>query len=445
MAMDSMLRPGATVHCETLSSPVEILRLLGRGGQGEVYEVAFAGQRLAVKWYSPVFVRRDPEILDRLRDSIRTTPPSGAFLWPLTLLRPAPASVEGLGGAAESFGYLMNLRPPAYLDAIEHEAGRLMISLRNVVRSCYFLAEAFDSLHNHGLCYKDISISNLFLNPDDGRILICDNDNVAVNGAGRGATLGTAGYMAPEVLLGQARPSTDSDLFSLAVLIFRLLTRSDPFKGLLELGIRCLDVPAQRQLYGFDPVFIFDPRDARNRPDPAVHQAACITWGIYPSDLQGLFQQTFGVGLRNPARRVLTGQWCETLAAVLDRRLLCPHCRQEVFSQGKGTDRCWACGGTIPPVRRLLLPRGMVCAQPDNELQSYHFDPRGLESLESPVARVETHPQDVRVLGLLNLSDQAWCVELVEGGTAVVAPGRRCNLGRVVRIHTHLGPIEVSM
>ncbi|MFN9545785.1 MAG: protein kinase domain-containing protein [Cyanobacteriota bacterium] len=442
--MDSLLRPGAILHCDTVSGPIEVLRLLGRGGQGEVYEVAFAGEALAVKWYSPQFVRRDPELVARLRDSIGATPPSAAFLWPLTLLRLDASSAGKEGLAAESFGYLMPLRPPAYRAAVDHEAGRLSISLRNVVRACYFLAEAFDRLHNQGLCYKDISIGNLFLNPEDGRILICDNDNVAVTGAGRGATLGTAGYMAPEVLLGQARPSTTSDLFSLAVLIFRLLTRSDPFKGRLELQIRCLDAPAQRQRYGIDPVFVFDPHDERNRPDPEVHRAACLTWTIYPESLKRLFRQTFGAGLRHPDRRVLTGQWCETLAAVLDHGLLCPECGQEVFSQGKDPERCWACGASIPSVRRLQLPRGVVLAQPDNELHPHHFDPRCLESLETPLARVESHPRDGRLLGLHNLSEQDWHVELVEGGTVVVAPGRRCNLARVARIHTHLGSIEVA-
>jgi DNA-binding helix-hairpin-helix protein with protein kinase domain len=442
--IEAMLRPGARLRCANLSEPLEVIRLLGRGGQGEVVEVAFAGERLAAKWYHPGFVARDPELMDRLRDSIRATAPSPAFLWPMTLLQPAAASVAELGLPGRSFGYLMHLRPPDYVGAVEHEAARLTISLRDVVRACFFLAEAFDRLHSRGLCYKDISTGNLFLRPQDGRILICDNDNVAVTGAGRGAALGTPGFMAPEVLLGQARPSSGSDLFSLAVLLFRLLTRSDPFKGRLELPIRCLDLLAQRQLYGVDPVFLFDPRDERNRPDPEVHRAACVTWPIYPPPLQRRFQQTFGPGLREPGRRVLTGQWCETLAAVLDQRLLCPHCGQEVFGSGDGRDHCWACGGAIAAVPRLLLPRGTVLAQPGNELHAHHFDPLALEALEAPLARVEAHPGDPRILGLLNGGDQPWSADLAEGGAVVVEPGRRCSLARAVRIRTDLGVIQVQ-
>ncbi|MFM7362541.1 MAG: protein kinase domain-containing protein [Cyanobium sp.] len=442
--MDTMLLPGATLHCNNLSEPLQVIRLLGSGGQGEVYEVQFAGERHAAKWYFPGFLKQDLALRDRLRASISATSPSAAFLWPMVLLQPAEASVAELGLPAGSFGYLMPLRPPDFVGAIEHEAARLTISLRDVVRACFFLAEAFDRLHSKGLCYKDVSTGNLFLRPQDGRILICDNDNVAVTGAGSGVSLRTAGFTAPEVLQGQARPSSGSDLFSLAVLLFRLLTRSDPFKGRLELEIRCMDAPAQRQLYAVDPVFVFDPDDQRNRPDPEVHRAVSVTWPIYPLELQRRFQQTFGPGLREPGSRVLTGQWCETLAAVLDQRLLCPHCDQEVFGAGDGSDRCWACGGAIGAVPHLGLRRGLVIAQADNELHPHHFDPLALENLDVPVARVEAHPRDPRILGLLNLSEQTWNADLPDGGSVAVEPGRRCNLGSVVQIHTHLGNIQVN-
>ena len=111
-----------------------------------------------------------------------------------------------------------------------------------------------------------------------------------VDGQSSGSVLGTPGFMAPEVLLGQAKPSARSDLFSLAVLLFRLLTRHDPFRGQRELEIRCLDEPARRRLYGDEALFIFDPDDPHNRPDPIEHSAALITWPIYPASLQRLFE-----------------------------------------------------------------------------------------------------------------------------------------------------------
>ena len=57
--MESMLPNGATIECSNLSSPIEIQRLLGAGGQGEVYKVTFAGEALAAKWYFPKIAIRD--------------------------------------------------------------------------------------------------------------------------------------------------------------------------------------------------------------------------------------------------------------------------------------------------------------------------------------------------------------------------------------------------
>jgi serine/threonine protein kinase len=50
--------------------------------------------------------------------------------------------------------------------------------------------------------------------------LIADNDNVSVDGAGVLGVLGTPRFMAPEIVRGETVPSTQTDLFSLSVLIF---------------------------------------------------------------------------------------------------------------------------------------------------------------------------------------------------------------------------------
>ena len=92
------------------------------------------------------------------------------------------------------------------------------------------LADKFLQLHAKGLCYRDISQNNVFFDPANGDILICDNDNVAVDGNVTGV-LGTARFMAPEVALGKTLPTTQTDLYSLAVLLFYILFNHHPFDG----------------------------------------------------------------------------------------------------------------------------------------------------------------------------------------------------------------------
>ncbi len=444
--MAAMLPAGAQLHCAGLSSPLQVVRLLGAGGQGEVHEVRLAGESHALKWYYPSVVRRDPGLAQRLADSIRASAPSRQFLWPIALVEPEAACRRTLGLGDSGMGYLMPLRSPEAVAAMDHYAGRINIGLRQLLRACFYLSEAFQALHSKGLCYKDISLSNLFLVPRSGDVLICDNDNVEVNGMNRGLALGTPGFMAPELLLGQAKPSSGSDLFSLAVLMFWLLTRSDPLKGRLELQIRCLDMAARRRLYGEDPVFVFDPEDRRNRPDPILHQAALRTWPIYPPALRRLFQRSFGEGLRDPARRTLSSEWLQVLSATLDGQQRCPHCGQEVFaeaeSEGATPARCWDCGGPLPASPRLRIGDRSVLVQPGNEVYRHHFDRLRSESLERPLGRVESHPRQPGLLGLLNLSDQVWQAELDDGASLPLPPGQRGNLRRIRVLRTPWGLVH---
>ena len=110
-----MLPNGATIECTNLSSSIQVKRLLGAGGQGEVYEVTFAGEALAAKWYFPKIASNDIGLAQRLRDSIRFSSPSATFLWPISLLEPSLYSCSSLNIPSGSFGYLMAIRPPDYL------------------------------------------------------------------------------------------------------------------------------------------------------------------------------------------------------------------------------------------------------------------------------------------------------------------------------------------
>jgi serine/threonine protein kinase len=303
-----------------------------------------------------------------------------------------------------------------------------------VLRACLELTDDFHALHSRGLCYKDISLGNLFLEPCSGRILICDNDNVDVDGRDPGGVLGTPGFIAPEVLMGTARPSANSDLHSLAVLIFRLLTRHDPFRGAMELEIRCLDEPARRRLYGEDPVFIFDPNDQRNRPDPELHSAALLTWPIYPAALQALFVQTFGPGLHEPhppgAHRPMAGGWP---APSTGARSAMPAARRT--SAATSSLRRPAGAAARPCHRRCLqLPCAEVVAAPGTTLHRHHFDRLQPPQFNQPLAEIVAHPSDATILGLCNRGPSPWQVTLLQGQQLQVNPGRSCNLAATAAI-----------
>ena len=77
----------------------------------------------------------------------------------------------------------MGLRPSSY-----HEITEFMLcnvrfkSFRTVVDAALRIVSAYRILHNAGYSYQDLNDGNFFVDPDTGKVLICDNDNVAPDG-----------------------------------------------------------------------------------------------------------------------------------------------------------------------------------------------------------------------------------------------------------------------
>src|SRR5260370_22609328 len=78
---------------------------------------------------------------------------------------------------------------------------------RTVIAIGRQLVTAFEALHSAGLCYRDISFGNLWVDPDAAEVAIIDNDNVGLD-SGEVCVWGTLRFMAPEVAMQQAAPSS---------------------------------------------------------------------------------------------------------------------------------------------------------------------------------------------------------------------------------------------
>jgi DNA-binding helix-hairpin-helix protein with protein kinase domain len=426
-----LLRPRQRVRAELSGSPCEVECFLGGGGQGEVYRVSLAGTPLAVKWYFPHTASRAQRAA--LEALVQSGPPNDKFLWPLEL-----ASADGVPG----FGYLMLLRGPEYAGIVALMKGRARPTFRALATAGMELADSFLQLHARGLCYRDISFGNVFFNPQTGGVLICDNDNVTVNrSAGSVGVLGTPRFMAPEIVRGEAQPSTETDLFSLAVLLFYMFLLHHPLEGKKEAAIRCFDLPAQRKLYGSEPLFVFDPADPSNRPDPTYHQTVLGRWPIYPRFLQDLFTQSFTRGLSDPSQgRVRESEWRQAMARLRDAIVYGPtgaenfYCVEQVKQHGK-LRPCWATGQEIPLPFRIQIGRHLVVLNPDTKLYPHHVDDARLWDFREPVAEVQRHPSKPGLWGLKNLGKDRWLAATPAGESREVEPGRSISLAAGTKVN----------
>lgn len=224
--MVGLLKPGTILASES-GNKYKVISLLGAGGQGEVYDVELNGKHYALKWYFKHMATQEQKgILDNL---VAKGAPDDSFLWPQDLI------FNKLG---ESFGYIMPLRPKNFKSIVDMMKRRAEPSFYALCRAAYNLTNGYQKLHTMGYSYRDISFGNLFFDPNTGDVLICDNDNVSANGKDDSAVYGTPRFMAPEIVLGKAKPSRNTDLYSLAVLLFYMFMMGHPLEGKLEADIK---------------------------------------------------------------------------------------------------------------------------------------------------------------------------------------------------------------
>jgi DNA-binding helix-hairpin-helix protein with protein kinase domain len=432
--MSHLLQPGEFVHSQTWDRPCVVEEHLGGGGQGEVYRSVVDGQPVALKWYTEQYLAKAPRLRERLERAIREGPPSDRFLWPLDL-----AFADG----RSEFGYLMKLREKRFRGLHEWLKREVNPSFAALATTGFELASNLLLLHaQKGLCYRDINYNNVFFDPVNGEIRICDNDNVDINGQ-PGEIGGTPRFMAPEIVRGDALPGIETDRYSLAVLLFLLFMVHHPLDGAKEAAIKCMDGPAMRQLYGTAPVFVFDPTDDSNRPVPGVHENALAYWPIYPQFFRDLFTRAFTEGLRDPVNgRVMESEWCSAMIRLRDSIMPCPSCRAENFYDGAALKAaggklptCWHCRTEVRLQFRIRIGSHVVLLAPHTRLYPHHVDPLKLYNFSEPIAEVSQHPTQPGVLGLRNLSDQNWVYSVPNQTIQEIRRGQSCRLVNGASIH----------
>ena len=210
-----------------------IIRLLGRGGMGEVYEAEQQRPKrlVALKVVHPHLVSRallkrfeyEAEVLGRLD-------------------HPGIASVLEAGTADGPRGprpfFAMELVRGRRLD---HWVEQNKPDLRRRLKLLIDICQAVQHAHQHGVIHRDLKPSNILVN-DDGQPKILDFGVArAIEGDGTaaasetlhtesGALVGTLQYMSPEQAAGDVkRLDTRSDVYALGVIAYQLLAERLPY------------------------------------------------------------------------------------------------------------------------------------------------------------------------------------------------------------------------
>lgn len=402
--MSDILKIGTTILSEGIQ--YKILDELGSGGQGIVYKVSDDSALYALKWYNRQTAT--PEQYRAIEALIEKGPPNDRFVWPISIAE---------GASTENFGYLMPLIDTKRFTKLSHYFGSEMRVRRfePILTACIQMAHSFYDLHLNGLCYKDISFGNVFIDFNNGDVQICDNDNVTFDNLTHAEeNWGTQGFMAPEIMRGDQPPSSLSDLFSLSVVIFRMLHFQHPLQGKREYDIEIADFDALMELYGKHPVFIYDPKDTSNRPVKGKKDMADYFWPYYPESIKNRFVEAFTEGLTNPEMRVRESVWIKELALLRSALMYCYSCGNQVFYRRECLNSSYSCPHChkeieyLPP--RLKVGNRILLLNHDTILYANQILESNLMDYDKPFLKVEVHPVHEKFWGIRNLTENAWKV-----------------------------------
>lgn len=108
-----------------------------------------------------------------------------------------------------------------------------LLPVPKVINIIHKSALALDYAHEFNIVHRDIKPANIMYNPDNSDVKITDFGIARITDSSKtktGTVLGTPTYMSPEQLAGQ-KVDGRSDLYSLGVMFYQMLTGAPPFKA----------------------------------------------------------------------------------------------------------------------------------------------------------------------------------------------------------------------
>lgn len=312
-------------HYDSSGRKLQLGPLLGRGGEGAVYDLAGSSPpRVAKLYHAPPAAAR----VDKVRAMIATADPSMLTVaaWPLDTIHAAPnGPVTGLVmPKVTGYGEIHLLYSPAHRRSEFPRAdwGHLVHAARNV-------AAAVETVHARGHVVGDVNQKNFTVAANATVMLVdCDSFQISHGGLVYPCEVGVAHFTPPE-LQGKpfhtVRRTVNHDAFGLAILCFHLLFMGrHPFAGRYH---GAGDMPIERAIREWRFSFGAGARRALMEPPPGALPLAAV-----PPPVGALFEQAFGQSTADARPRA--SQWRAALDSMGRQLKTCPRVGVHKFFEG---------------------------------------------------------------------------------------------------------------
>ncbi len=223
---DSSVLSDSSVNTRTMVGRYKIIGKLGRGSMGLVYKAQDPkiNRLVAIKTirFSDEF---DEDVIKEIKKRFFMEAEIAG-----KLSHPAIVTIHDVGDDRDLTYMAMEYLEGEDLDKFIKKEN--LLPIRTVLDVVAQIAEALDFAHRKGVIHRDIKPANVML-LKNGQVKVTDfgiAKAISSSKTKTGVILGTPNYMSPEQIMGQKIDSR-SDIFSLGVLFYQLLTGELPFHG----------------------------------------------------------------------------------------------------------------------------------------------------------------------------------------------------------------------
>jgi serine/threonine protein kinase/tetratricopeptide (TPR) repeat protein len=213
----------------TFARRYQIIEDLGKGGMGRVYKVfdTEVREKMALKLLHPD-IAGDEKTIERFRNELKLA---------RGISHRNVCRMFDLGREEETYYITMEYVPGEDLKSLIHRIGALPVG--KAVSIGQQVCEGLSEAHRLGVVHRDLKPQNIMLDRD-GNARIMDFGiarSLAAKGiTGAGVMIGTPEYMSPEQVDGKEADQR-SDIYSLGIIMFEMLTGHLPFEGDTPLSI----------------------------------------------------------------------------------------------------------------------------------------------------------------------------------------------------------------
>lgn len=321
-------------NCHTMSSKdsilykqideYQIVKLLGRGGMARVYQAVDVRlkRKVAIKVIDKIH-RANSDYINRFKQEAQAI---ARLEHPYVVRLYRYGELDDLVYMAMQ--YIDGLDLAALLQTYKTDGA--YIELEEVVRLIREICQGLDYAHSQGVIHRDVKPSNIMIDREGHAILTDFGLAMLAEVTTQGNVLGSPHYLSPEQAISSAKVVSQSDLYSVGVILYEMLTGEVPFDAKEPLAIA--------QMHIKDPV----PLPSGVRPDLS-------------RDLERVILKCLD---KNPAHRYRTGA---ELASALEKA---------ITGVGSDTEKSRPVRMTIPERVNLQAALAALPPAPTNAVSS---------------------------------------------------------------------------